>query len=64
MIPNFGNGTKIFFSLQGRFYLFFPKRRPSENKTTLRYDIAWDDTLTDIFHILKNSFTSVLQLKH
>lgn len=38
-------------------FLLFPKVGPSERNTTLTYDVAWDDTLTNLFHILKNVYT-------
>ena len=60
MIPNFGKGTEILSCLQGKLFLFFPKIKPSESNTTLSYDVAWDDTLTNIFHIFRYSLASVL----
>ena len=35
--------------------LFFPKLMHFKSNTALGYDIAWDDTLTEIFHIFRYS---------
>lgn len=46
----------VILSLRKGFLLFLMVG-PSERNTTLTYDVAWDDTLTNIFHILKNVYT-------